>query len=75
MGLVVPFLLFWFLITTSFEGVPFFFVDPAPGTAASKEEIAANKESYAKWEKFFYDNVSKIVVVSASFADVLVKAS
>jgi cytochrome b561 len=41
-------------------GVPFFFVNPAPFTAAPKEEIELNKESYAKWEKFFYENHHRV---------------
>jgi cytochrome b561 len=41
-------------------GVPFFFVNPAPFTAAPKEEIELNKESYGKWEKFFYENHHRV---------------
>lgn len=41
-------------------GVPFFVVNPAPGTAASKEEIAAHKDEYARWEKFFYENHHRV---------------
>ncbi len=41
-------------------GVPFFVVNPAPFTAAPKEEIEANKEEYAKWEKFFYENHHRV---------------
>jgi cytochrome b561 len=41
-------------------GVPFFFINPAPLTAAPKEEIERNKELYAKWEKFFYENHHRV---------------